>query len=76
VNGNDQIVLFVKVNPGLRSKPLIAFLKYKQIQIKKCTFGDLLHLLLREHKASRLLDISEILRLNIKVQNKNRNDGV
>jgi hypothetical protein len=78
LNGNDQLVIFVRAN-GLRSKP-VALSRYKQIQISTShTFGDLLYLLLEEHKTSDSLsesDISNILRLNVKVQHQNKIDGV
>ena len=78
LNDNDQMVIFVKVN-GLRSQPS-ALSNYLQIQISTShTFGDVLYLLLEEHKASETLtelDILNIRRLSVKVQHQSKSDGV
>jgi hypothetical protein len=74
---NDQIVVFVKAS-GLHSKPS-GLSRYHQIQIYTGnTFEDLLHLLLEVHKVSGILsesDVTNILRLNVKVHHQNKIDG-
>ncbi len=75
---SSLILVFVKLH-GLRSKPSIMSRRYLQLVIPTShTFGDLLYLVLEDHKASNFIsdsDVSDIIQLGFKVHHQSKSEG-